>query len=202
VTDELPEVMREEQLGRRVFAELGKMWWLPLLRGILLAVLGIYALVNPGMTIAVFAQVMGFFLVIDGCFAVLAGVLAQVPSRGWTVMRGTISIVGGVFVFANPIIVAGVTAVAIIYLVAFALILSGILEIVAAIQDRKHIEGEGWLIFSGTLAVIFGVLLLIAPLSFGLLMVRFLGALAIVLGIAMVAFAFRLKALAKLVQHP
>jgi uncharacterized membrane protein HdeD (DUF308 family) len=72
---------------------------------------------------------------------------------------------------------------------------------VAAIQDRKHIEGEGWLVLSGSLAVLFGFLLLMAPLSFGLLMIRVLGVFAILLGITMVGFAFRLKKFSKLVDR-
>jgi uncharacterized membrane protein HdeD (DUF308 family) len=181
----------------RAAKAIGSLWWLPLVRGALLVVLGGYALSRPGMTVAVLAQVIAIFLIADGVFAVLAGILGDVPSRGWTIVRGALAILAGIFVFANPVLVAGITATALIYLLAFTVIVSGILETFGAIRDRNQIEGEGWLILGGVLTVIFGVLLLIAPLSFGLLVVRILGVFAMISGISLIMFAFRLRGLGK-----
>lgn len=175
--------------------ELASLWWLPLVRGILLLILGVYALFRPGMTLATFAQVAGFFLVFDGILAIVAGVVGQVPSRLWTIVRGVIAILAGAFVFANPVLIAGLTAAVVVTVIGFLAILAGVSEIVAAIQDRKEIDGEGWLILGGLLSVLIGVALLIAPLAFGLSMVRILGVLAIVSSVAMIFFAFRLKGL-------
>ena len=74
----------------------------------------------------------------------------------------------------------------------FAVVL-GALEIIAAIQDRKQIEGEGWLILGGGLAIAFGILLLIAPVAFGLMFVRVLGAFAIVYGVSLISLALRVR---------
>ena len=93
--------------------------------------------------------------------------------------------------------VAGVTATVALYVIAFGVIASGVLEIVAAIRDRKEIEGEGWLLLSGGLAVLFGVLLLISPIAFGLFIVRVLGAYAILYGISLIALAFRVRSFGK-----
>jgi uncharacterized membrane protein HdeD (DUF308 family) len=176
---------------------IGFLWWLPLIRGILLLVLGGYSLFQPGMTIAVLAQVIGIFVIANGTLYILAGVMGAVPSRLSIIVRGAIEILVGLFVFANPILVAGITGTFLIYMLAFTAILSGIFEIMAAIQDRKQIEGGGWLILSGALSVMFGVLVLISPIAFGLVMVRILGFFAILAGIALIAFAFRLKDLGK-----
>ncbi len=178
---------------KRVADTLATFWWLPLLRGILLVVLGCYALFRPGMTAATLAQVVGVFVILDGIFAILAGLLGEVPSRGWTVARGVLELLVGAFIVGYPALVAGATATALLYLIAFAVILSGILEIAAAIQDRKVLEGEGWLMLGGALAILFGILLLVAPLTFGQLIVRVLGGYAILNGIALVGFAFRLR---------
>lgn len=191
------EVDTVQPTERPLIAALSRLWWLPLIRGVMLVILGIYALMSPGLTIAALVQVMGFFLILDGLCAAVAGILGQVPSRGWTIARGAIAILIGGFVFAHPMLVAGVTAITIMYVVAFASIVSGIIEIVAAIQDRKQIEGEGWIILSGVLSVIFGILLLMQPLSFGLFMVRVLGVVAMILGITLLGFAIRLKGVAK-----
>jgi uncharacterized membrane protein HdeD (DUF308 family) len=179
----------------RVEDALGSLWWLPLIRGILLFLLGGYALFRPEMTIGALAQVVGIFVIVDGILSIVAGIMGDVPSRGWVIVRGVLEILVGAFVFANPLIVAGVTATFLVYVLAFSAILSGVLEIVAAIQDRKQIEGEGWLILGGAMTVLFGVVLLISPLSFGLFMVRVLGAFAIFCGVSLIVFALRLRRL-------
>ncbi len=176
-------------------SEIASLWWLPLVRGILLLILGCYALFRPGMTMVTFAQVAGFFLVFDGAIAVIGGLMGKVPSRLWTIVRGALAILAGLFVFANPVIFAGITATVVMTVIGILAIASGVMEIFAAIQDRKQIEGEGWLILSGLCLVLIGVALLIAPLAFGLTAVRILGALAIVSSVAMIVFAFRLKGL-------
>ncbi len=174
---------------------LSSLWWLPLVRGILLMILGVYALLQPGMTLAIFAQVAGFFLVFDGLLAVIAGVAGQVPSRLWTIIRGVFAVLAGSFVFAHPVLVAGLTAAFVVSVIGVLAILSGVIEIIAAIQDRKKIEGEGWLILSGILLVLIGVALLATPLLFGLTMIRVLGVLSIISSIGMIVFAFRMKGL-------
>ena len=128
-----------------------------------------------------------------GILAIVAAVLGQVSSRAWTFFRGVLAILIGLFVFAHPLAVAGITATIVLYVIAVGVITCGVLEIAAAIRDRKEIEGEVWLLLGGGLTVLFGVLLFIAPLAFGLFLVRVLGAYAIVYGISLIAVAFRVR---------
>jgi len=187
---------------KQLVAEVSGLWWLPLIRGIVLLILGCYALFRPGMTLAAYTQVAGFFLVLDGVFAIIAGVIGQVPSRLWTIVRGIVAVLAGAFVFANPVVVAGLTATVVVSIIGVMAILSGVMEIVAAIQDRKQIEGEGWLILGGVLLVLIGMALLATPLLFGISMVRLLGVLAIASSIIMIVFAFRLKGLKSALSAP
>lgn len=183
--------------SQRLSQTIAGLWWLPLVRGILLLILGAYALFRPGMTAVILTQVIAIFLIAEGILAITAGILGQTPSRGWTMLRGVLEIVIGVFVLGHSVIVAGVTVTVVMYLIAFCAITTGVLEIVAAIRDRKEIQGEGWLMLGGALAVVFGVLLLMAPLAFGLFLVRVLGAYAILYGIVLIFFAFRVRKFGK-----
>jgi uncharacterized membrane protein HdeD (DUF308 family) len=182
----------------RVADALGSLWWLPLLRGIMLIILGGYALVHPLMTAVVLAQVIGFFVIADGVIAIVAGLFGEVPSRGWTIVRGLLEILVGIFVFAHPVFSAALTGKVVLTVVAIGAIISGVMEIIAAIRDRKEIQGEGWLMLGGVLAILFGLLILAAPfLGLSQLIVRVLGAYAIFFGIAMIVFAFRMRGLGK-----
>ena len=184
-----------------ILSGMASLWWLPLLRGIMMVILGAYAMFRPGMTVATFVQVFGFFLAFDGILAIIAGITGQVPSRGWTIVRGVLAVIVGVLVVAHPVFVTWFAAVWFAYLLGFAAIVSGVIEVFAAIRDRKEIEGEGWLILGGVISVIFGISLLAAPLSFASIFVRIVGAMAIVGGIASVVYAFRLRGLNKKLEE-
>ena len=186
---EVKVIDHREFFGRAI----REIWWLTLIRGILLILLGVYALINPLMAAAALAQVVGFYLILDGAIAIYAGVSGQTPSRFWTTVRGGILIFVGLFVVGHPIIMAMIHATLLVCLLAVSAVLSGILEITVAIRDRREIEGEGWLILSGALAIGFGLVLLASPLAAGMLMVQFLGAFAVIAGISIVVLAFRLR---------
>jgi uncharacterized membrane protein HdeD (DUF308 family) len=68
-----------------------------------------------------------------------------------------------------------------------------VLEIWGAIQLRKEIEGEWWLILSGLLSIAFGALLFARPGPGALALVWVIGAFAILHGCTLIGLAFRLK---------
>jgi uncharacterized membrane protein HdeD (DUF308 family) len=177
--------------------KLAKLWWLPLLRGVLLIIIGLYALLTPGMTVAALMRVAGVFVILDGILAVAAGIAGETSSRGWTIARGAVGILVGIFVFAHPYAIAGIAATMLLTIIALVIVVAGVMEIVGAVRDRHEIEGEGWLILGGALAVLFGVLVFIAPISFGRLIVQILGVYAIIFGISLVSVAFRVRRFGK-----
>ena len=164
---------------------------------VLLILVGLYALFRPGMTAVALTQVIAIFLIADGVLSIIAGILGETPSRLWTIVRGVVEILIGVFVFGHAVAVAGITTNVILYIIAFGAIVTGILEVIAAIQDRKEIEGEIWMILGGLLTVLFGLVLMMAPLFWGTMIVRLLGIYAIVYGISLIALAFRIRKFGK-----
>lgn len=171
---------------------LGRVWWMPAIRGVLLIVLGAYALFQPGMTAAVLTQIVGLFLVVDGVLALVGVAMSEAPARGWTIGRGLLAIVVGLFVFAEPVLVAGIAARTVLYLLAFVTLICGALQLIAAWHMRSR-GGDSGVFVGGILAVLFGVLLLVAPIQFGLIIVRLIGIFAILAGLAILAFALRLR---------
>src|SRR5207237_433779 len=74
-------------------------------------------------------------------------------------------------------------------------ILTGVLEIVAAVRLRRELTGEWRLVLSGVLSIVFGVLVMLAPGAGALAMVLLIGAYSIVFGALLLALAQRLRRL-------
>ncbi len=135
-------------------------------------------------------------LVLFGAYALVDGILAIVStfrSGEWwpPLLEGTVGITAGVGAFLWP----GITALALLYLIAAWAILTGILEIVAAIRLRKVIENEWWLALGDVASVILGVIMVATPEAGALGLVWAIGAYALLFGITLIALGFRLRGL-------
>jgi uncharacterized membrane protein HdeD (DUF308 family) len=98
-----------------------------------------------------------------------------------------VGLLAGLVAFASPRLTA---LVLLMFIAGWAIVT---LEIWGAIQLRKEIEGEWWLILSGLLSIAFGVLLIARPGSGALALVWVIGSFAILHGCTLIALAFRLK---------
>jgi uncharacterized membrane protein HdeD (DUF308 family) len=78
---------------------------------------------------------------------------------------------------------------------------TGVLEVYAAIRLRRLINNEWALIFSGALSVLFGIVLLVQPGAGALALVWLIGLYAVIFGIAMLAFAWRLRGMYEHMPH-
>lgn len=180
-------------LGRAI----GRIWWLILLRGIILVVLGLYALLAPGLTLEAFVQVLAIFAIVDGVLALISGVQGWDETQHWTLARGAISLVIGILVLINAALVSAIAATVVVVIFAIHVIAVGALEIAVATHERKQMQGEGWLIFSGVLSIIFGVLLLAAPIWSMLLLIRVIGVFVMLFGAVLVSNALRARSVGR-----
>ena len=111
--------------------------------------------------------------------------------RWWLLLiQGILGVLASLVAFFWP----GLTALALLYFIAAWAIVTGIMEIVAAIRLRQEIEGEWALGLSGLLSVIFGILLVVLPAPAGLLsLVWLVGAYAVATGVLLLILAFRVR---------
>jgi uncharacterized membrane protein HdeD (DUF308 family) len=86
----------------------------------------------------------------------------------------------------------GFTLLALYISIAAWAFVTGVLEIVAAIQLRSHVTNEFWLIIGGIASILFGVLMVWFSLAGALALAWLISAYAIVFGILMIAFSLRL----------
>lgn len=170
---------------------LGRSWWLVLLRGIAAIVFGILAWAWPGITLITLVLFWGAYALVDGIAALIGGWQAKDKGKPmWTiVLVGVIGICAGIFTFVQP----GVTAIALLMLIAVWAIVHGVLEISAAIRLRKEIQNEWLLILSGALSVIFGALMILNPGAGAVAVLWLIGAFSVAYGALLVVLSFKLK---------
>jgi len=186
--------MSETTLPQNVFEGAPeRIWVLVLLRGVLAATIGFYALINPVATLLALIWVLGIYWIIDGCFLLITGFTGTVGKSKWwmILLRALLSIIAGVLIVANPIL-GLFTSVFLVYILGIQAIIGGGMEFMAAMKAKQHLD-NGWvLILHGVLSVVFGVMLLMAPLFSAVVLTQIVGAFALVLGVSAIFFAFRL----------
>lgn len=171
---------------------LAKVWWVFLIRGLASIIFGALAFAWPGLTIVTLVLFYGAFVLVDGVFALIAaaqGRGSDAMPTWWLVLVGIAGIIAGIGTFVMP-------ALAVLFLITFIgawAVVRGVFEIVGAIQMRKEIDNEWWLVLSGIISVLFGLIVLIAPGPGAVGLAWAIGAFSIVAGVSLVAFSLRLK---------
>jgi uncharacterized membrane protein HdeD (DUF308 family) len=180
---------------------LSRYWWTLALRGAVAVLFGVLALFWPQITLTVLVLLFGAYALVDGLVAlgtVIFGGGRAAGRRPWLILEGILGVAAGVVTFVWP----QITAVALLALIAAWAVLTGVVELVAAVRLRREIEGEWLLALSGALSVIFGVLIVIWPGAGALAVVWLIGIYAIIFGVTLLMLGFRLRRLRNVQATP
>ncbi|GHO42356.1 HdeD family acid-resistance protein [Ktedonospora formicarum] len=162
------------------------------IRGIIAILFGIAALVWPGLTLFILIYLFAAYVLVDGIFAVIASFQGRRYTRYWWVIfiEGLIGIAIGIIAFSSP----GLTAVALLFLIATWAILTGIFELINAFSGRRPAESEWAMGIAGALSIVLGILLFAQPGAGLLTIVWLIGIYAIVWGLVLIARSFQRRA--------
>ena len=168
-------------------------WWAIALRGLVALLFGIATFMWPGITLWVLVALFGAYTLVNGVFAVIEAFSRDISRERWRplLFEGIVSLVIGVVTITWP----GLTAMGLLYLIAFCAIVTGVFEIITAIRLRREIRGEWMMALIAILSMAFGFLLIAFPLAGALSVVLMIGAFAFATGALMIALAFKLRSL-------
>jgi uncharacterized membrane protein HdeD (DUF308 family) len=186
--------MSEDQDGRRPLAigvsdRLGDMWWAFMVRGVLAAVLGLFALIWPSVSLAILIVLVGLYCLADGV-AGLVGAL-RTSERGANLLQPLVAIAVGALLLVWP--GASVRTLLVVF-GAFALF-TGISQIVAARRANVAADERSLMTTAGGVAAAVGLILIVWP-GTGVVAISWVIAIAALLLAALLIFlALRLKRL-------
>lgn len=171
---------------------LGREWGWIAVRGVLAVIFGLLAVAWPIITVWTLSMVWGVFALTDGLFAFSTGWrLHKKGIRWWPYLAfGMIGVLAGLVAIIWP----GITALVLVFIIGFWAALGGVSQIAAAIRLRKEIDDEWFLVLSGLLGLIFGLLLLFRPLDGAVAIAWIVGFYAIFTGILLVMLALKIRA--------
>lgn len=174
-----------------MLATLAENWWSIAARGTAAVIFGLAAIIWPQITLAILIYLFGAFAIVDGVFALFgAARAARRQARWWTmVVEGVIGVTIGVLSMVIP----AVTALVLLFFIAYWAIFIGLLRLFQAVQLRGEIQNEWLLALSGALSVTFGLVLLAFPSAGAVTLVTVIGIFAVIVGALTIGFAMRLR---------
>lgn len=163
-------------------------WWLVLIEGIALAILGALLLFwNTAATWTTLVWILGIYWIIIGIVKLIS--MFQDHSKwGWKLVLGVLYIIAGLFLVGSPLYGGIVFGYAVILVIGIYAIILGIISLIAAFK------GAGWGAgILGAITVILGIWLLMNPGASTLALPWTVGILSLIGGVYLIYMAFKLK---------
>jgi len=159
-------------------------WWLYIVQGIALLLLGALALSAPGATLVVLVQLTGIYWLVSG-IVTLVGLVGDRTAWGWKLFAGFIGVLAGIAIIAHPLWASVLVPTTLVLVIGIFGIVNGAMMIFASFGPRR---------WTGVILGIFGVflgLILVANPVIGAATLPFvIGVFALVGGVMSIGMAF------------
>jgi uncharacterized membrane protein HdeD (DUF308 family)/predicted flap endonuclease-1-like 5' DNA nuclease len=166
-------------------------WWLVLIEGILLIIIGIFLLTQPIATWTSLVWVIGLYWLISGVFNIIK-IFFDRSMWGWKLFAGIVGIIAGYFLVTTPFGGTVVFSATVVLLLGLFGIFIGIVNLIQAFR------GAGWGTgILGVVSIILGIIILSNQQAFILSLPWAVGILAIIGGIIAIFNAFRIRSAKK-----
>jgi uncharacterized membrane protein HdeD (DUF308 family) len=115
-------------------------WWMIVLRGVLAIILGLIALLNPIIALVSFIYVFAAYACSNAILAVVTAIRerSSLNRWGWVLFEGIVGILVAIAAFLSPVF----AALVLLSIVAGWAIVTGIMQIVAAVALRAFLARE------------------------------------------------------------
>ncbi len=162
----------------------GLPWWLVLIEGIVVILLGVLLLMRPAATTIILIQFLGIYWLVTGIFMIISLIWDR-TAWGWKLLSGILGIIAGLLIIQNPLWSTLFVPATLAIVLGVIGILIGIFQLIDAFSGGGW--GSGIL---GVLSILLGFLLITRPVIAGLALPWVLSGLLIGGGILAIIYAF------------
>jgi len=164
-------------------------WWVVLMRGALAVIFGLLVVSFPSQAMLSLILLFAAYMVLDGTSSLIAAVRAIRAQRDWglLLLQAAASLASAAVAIVWP----AITMVVFVLITATWAIVSGCLMLASAFRLTE--KNQWWLVASGGLSLLYGILIIIAPLIGALVLTWWIGAYAFVLGVLLIMLAVSLR---------
>ncbi|GCE27075.1 hypothetical protein KDA_25590 [Dictyobacter alpinus] len=162
-------------------------WWTVMIEGIALFIVGLLLLFAPATTTILLVQILGWFWLVSGIMAFVSMFIDR-HQWGWKAVTGVLGILAGLAVIRHPLWSALMIPAFIVVFLAIQALITGLIELFQGFKG-----GGLGVIVLGIINVIFGIILLLAPITAAVVLPLVLGVFAVIAGVAAFVSSFRLQ---------
>ncbi len=170
-------------------------WYLPLVIGLILLILGVWTLFTPAKSYVAVAIVFAIGFLINGILETYFAIVNK--TNGWSLALGILSLILGLMLLFNP----ALSAITLPLYVGFMLMFRSVSGIAIALQLRSHyVIDWGTLMVFSVLGILLSFLMIFNPAFGGLSIVLWTGFAFLASGALSIVFALRLRKLHTFIQ--
>jgi len=173
---------------RSLNPDLSQIWWVFLLKGLAGIILGFMLITEPAATLVAITTLLGFYWLVLGVLSLVQVFVDRSIPWIWPLLTGIVGILAGLFVLRHPLVAALTVPTVIIIILGVQGLIMGVLEIVGGFTGG----GIGSFML-GVINFLVGLLLLGSPVAAALAIPFVFGVLLLIEGVALIAWAFRVR---------
>lgn len=164
------------------------------LRGLVMLLAGLYAIIWPLEALAVLLLLGGILLLIDGALGLWSLTFGGGKSGNYwfDVVANAVSLILGIVILISPLLATVFTVTVISTLIGLAAVVVGVMEIVVVVRERESYARIWPVVLSGVSYVLLGLVFLIFPLLSASVGVILGGMVLVVFAIGLFGWAWRL----------
>jgi uncharacterized membrane protein HdeD (DUF308 family) len=164
------------------------------LRGVLMLLAGLYAIIWPSEALTVLVLAGGILLVIDGALGLWSLTFGGGKSGNYwfDVVANALSLILGVLMLVSPLLATILTVTLLASVVGIAALVVGGMQIVVITREREHYARIWPVVLSGVSYILLGLVFLFFPLLSASIGMIFGGVLLVIFAFGLFGWAWRL----------
>jgi uncharacterized membrane protein HdeD (DUF308 family) len=167
-------------------------WWLVLIQGISLLIVGVLLLTSPVTTVITIVMFLGVYWLIDGIASLVRIFFKSSQVHwGWLLVRGILGILAGMYIIGSPLISAVMVPATLAIIMGIQGIIMGVAGLIEAFK------GGGWGAgLLGGINLYLGFVLVSNPVVAAFILPWVLGIFGVIFGVITIIASFRLRSAA------